>query len=152
MLRYWVVSANVNGRRSTLQPWIRMILLNESAYMGWSNEDRTGKVFATIAPNDAVLIAYGPMTNHGAARRLVACGRVKDNRANDDPRGADLRHSQFAQLHSFVPLNEDPTKNGISLKGHRSTGVISHRLSSNCDATTRNIRAIRLSVTGSTRN
>jgi hypothetical protein len=117
MLRYWVVSANVNGRRSTLQPWIRMILLNESAYMGWSNEDRIGKVFAKIAPNDAVLIAYGPMTNHGASRRLVACGRVKDNRANDDPRVPDLRHSQFAQLHSFVPLNEDPAKNGISLKG-----------------------------------
>jgi hypothetical protein len=44
------------------------ILLNESAYMGWSKEDRIGKVFAEIAPNDVLLIAYGPMINHGASR------------------------------------------------------------------------------------
>ena len=117
MTRYWVVSANVNNLPSTLQPWIRRILLNESAYMGWSNRYRIGKIFAEIRANDVLLIGHGPMTNHGAGRRLVACGRVTDNRTTKDPRVPELGHSQFAQLHPFVSLNEDPAQNGISLKG-----------------------------------
>jgi hypothetical protein len=118
MPRYWIISANVNNKsHSTLQPWIRTILLNESAYMGWSNEDPKGKIFAHIAPDDRVLIAYGPMTNHGANRRLVACGRVKKNQAKEDPRVPGLQHRQFMQLHPFVSLNEDPSENGISLMG-----------------------------------
>jgi hypothetical protein len=113
----WVVSANVNRQRSTRQQWIQAILLNESAYMGWSKNDPKGKIFAEIAPNDLLLIAYGSMKNHGAGRSLVACGRVKDNRAAKDPRVSDLEHSQFARLQPFVPLDDDPTQNAISLKG-----------------------------------
>jgi hypothetical protein len=116
MARFWVVAANVNRSPTTLRRWIATILANRTAYMGWAKDDPKGAVFATIVPGDFVLIAYGSMRKHDAQRRLVACGKVKLNEPTSDPRVRDLRHSQFAQLDPFLPLDEDPADCGISLK------------------------------------
>ena len=120
MPRYWVVSANVNDKTSTRARWIETILRNKSAYMGWSAEyekgRKLGKVFARISAGDVVLIARGPMLNHGADRKLVACGRVLSNHPKRDKRVTDLGHSQFAPLEPFKELDEDPSRSGISFK------------------------------------
>jgi hypothetical protein len=116
MARFWIVSANVNRKRSTLRPWINTILSKGTAYMGWAKDDSKGAVFAGIVPGDFVLIAYGSMRNHGAQRRLVACGKVRLNKPTSDPRVRDLGHNQFARLDPFLPLNEDPADCGISLR------------------------------------
>lgn len=122
MARFWIVSANVNRSGTTLRPWINTILSKGTAYMGWAEDDPKGAVFATIVRGDFVLIAYGSMRNHGAQRRLVACGKVILNQPTSDPRVRDLRHSQFAQLDPFLPLNEDPADCGISLTGTSHDG------------------------------
>jgi hypothetical protein len=122
MSRFWIVSANVNREPSTLRPWISTILANKTAYMGWAKNDPKGAIFAEIAPGDFVLIAYGSMLNHGARRRLVACGKVKSNKPTSDPRVSDLGHSQFAQLVPFLPLDEDPIDCGISFKDTLNDG------------------------------
>jgi hypothetical protein len=111
MPRYWVVSANVNNKPGTLRKWIAAILRNKSAYMGWEEYKPTGAVFKEIARGDIVLICYGSLANHGAGRRLVACGRVVANIAARDPRVGELGgQNQFVTLTQFRPLDEDPKK------------------------------------------
>lgn len=121
MARYWVVSPNIgnkNKRSASLKFWIETVLRNRSAYMGWSTDKPMGRRFAEIAPGDLILIAHGPMKDHGANRRLVACGTVRTNVKNIDRRVDDeapTGHSQYVTLDPFLSLDEDPRRCGIPL-------------------------------------
>jgi hypothetical protein len=85
-----------------------------------------GHRFAQIAPGDVILIAHGSMEDHGANRRLVACGRVEHNFARRDRRVHDnhlpSRHYQYVTLNPFLPLDEDPARNGLDLTGTLNDG------------------------------
>jgi hypothetical protein len=123
MARYWVVSPNIGSRNrnsAALQFWIDTVLKNRSAYMGWPPNERMGQRFAEIAPGDVILIAHGSMEHHGANRRLVACGKVEGNFTRRNQRVNDSalkdRHTQYATLSPFLPLDEDPTRCGLPLK------------------------------------
>jgi len=122
MTQYWVVSPNIGNRNresAALRFWIETVLRNRSAYMGYPPNKPVGQRFAQIARGDVILIAHGSMKNHGANRRLVACGRVEANFQNPDGRVDDsvLRdHSQYAKLSPFLSLDEDPTRCGIPLR------------------------------------
>jgi hypothetical protein len=86
--------------------------------MGWPANTVIGRRFTKIKRGDLILIAHGPMKNHGAERRLVACGRVAANQDKRDPRldgaGITYREHQYATLQPFLPLDEDPRRCGIS--------------------------------------
>jgi hypothetical protein len=128
MPRYWIVSANVNNKPGTLRRWIDAILLNKSAYMGWKPDSHTGRVFRKIASGDVALIC-GSLANHGAQRRLVACGKVLTNRATRDSRVGDLGgQNQFVTLTNFRTLDEDPKKCGLHSEIHFATTTHSRLL------------------------
>ncbi len=122
-MAYWVVSPNIGNHNRNAAPlrfWIETALRNRSAYMGWGPNEPMGERFAEIAPGDVILIAHGSMRDHGANRRLVACGKVERNFARRDRRVDDralrYRHTQYATLNPFLPLDEDPTRCGLPLE------------------------------------
>jgi hypothetical protein len=121
--RYWAVSPNIGNQKKNAKSlgfWIKTTLESWSVYMGHNSDDQIGQRFAQIAANDVILIAHGSMENHGANRRLVACGRVQENFPTRDQRVDDsalrYRHSQYATLSPFLSLDEDPTRSRIPLR------------------------------------
>ena len=130
--RYWIVSSNVRSDRMHSK-WRATILGQHVALMGWSPVaapktpgEKMGTAFAReIEPGDAVLITYGN------DRKLVAVARVAKNNGTPPTLPAELSihyrkkekgpgYSSFKRFDRFIPLDSDPSRQGISFVG--STG------------------------------